>query len=95
MSFLLNNSAIVHSRIPATSGWNNFTPAKGCSIKFEGDGVIDQRLHMQGIRLPQPINMLNGLSASKDTPSVVFNPGLFLLVPGTPHDYPQATFTVM
>lgn len=93
MSFMLNNSPLVHSRNPANSSWNNskFALAKGCSLKSEGDEGIDEQLHIPGIRVPQAINMqnaANGLSASKHTHSVVLNPGSFLLFQGIiPPDY--------
>lgn len=85
MSFLLNNSPLVHSRTPANSAWDSacnskFTLTKGYPLKSNGDGGIDEQLHMPGIKLPQAINMQNaasGLLASKNSTSVVLNPGLF------------------
>lgn len=77
MNFLLNNSALVHSRPPANS-WNNsrFTLTKGCSLKSDGDGGTDEQLRMPGIKVPQAINMqnaANGFLASKNPTSMILN----------------------
>ncbi|KAK6116601.1 hypothetical protein DH2020_049707 [Rehmannia glutinosa] len=83
MSFLLNNSPLIHSRTPANSIWDSacnskFTLTKGYPLKSNGDGNADEQMHMPGIKLPRAVNMQNGsngLFPSKNSTSEVFNPG--------------------
>ncbi|KAK4423949.1 Squamosa promoter-binding-like protein 3 [Sesamum alatum] len=83
MSFLLNNSPLVHSRTPANSSWDTpcnskFTLTKGFPSKSDRNGGTDEQLHMPGIKLPHVINMQNagnGLLASKNSTYEVPNPG--------------------
>ncbi|KAG8383301.1 hypothetical protein BUALT_Bualt05G0170400 [Buddleja alternifolia] len=83
MSFLLNNSPLIHSRTPANSTWDSpcnskFTLTKGYSSKSNGNGGTDEPLHMPGIKLPHVINMHNGPNGalpSKNSSSEALNPG--------------------
>ncbi|PIN11498.1 hypothetical protein CDL12_15901 [Handroanthus impetiginosus] len=83
MSFMLNNSPLIHSKTPASSSWDSacnpkFTLTKGYQLKSNGDGGTDEQFHIPGIKLPHAINTqsaANGLLASKNSTSEILNPG--------------------
>lgn len=82
MSFLLNNTPLIHSN----TTWDNtsnskFTLTKGFPSKFIGDGVSNEQMHIQGVKLPHLINLqsvsVKGLLESKSSMTEVWNPGQF------------------
>ncbi|XP_073302998.1 squamosa promoter-binding-like protein 3 [Primulina huaijiensis] len=81
MSFLPNNTPILHSRTPARSIWDSacnpeFTITKGYSLKSNGYGITDEQLHVPGpsIKFNMHGNTASFLT-SKNSASEILNPG--------------------
>ncbi|XP_075523936.1 LOW QUALITY PROTEIN: squamosa promoter-binding-like protein 3 [Primulina tabacum] len=82
MSFLLNNTPILHSRTPTNSTWDStcnpkFTVTKGYSFKPNGYGGTDEQLLVPGPSIKFNMHGSNTASflASKYLASEISNPG--------------------
>lgn len=80
MSFLLNNTQLIHSNTTWDSTSNSkFTLTKGFPSKCIGDGVSNEQMHIPGVKLPHLINVqcgsAKGLLESKSSMTEVWNPG--------------------